>query len=166
MGQSLSTGDAAAVLISLSDAVAERRAGIQQFSNEKCPESNDEAESESPMSETLDQYGGSQPVTSMAKFSAAEFMKIWDVIAEYTLRKWNVRRTKRCNTTAKDVLLVSLTVLKDGSHQDFLAKMFHIKGTSFQRIIVESTSPIAAEIYDMFVATMDDRYPMRSSLET
>lgn len=48
---------------------------------------------------------------------------------------WNVGRGKQCGVKIKEVLLMTLTVLKSGGQGDFLRLVFNINGPTIERMI-------------------------------
>lgn len=62
--------------------------------------------------------------------------------------KWNMGRDKRCSFPGKDVLIMMLTTLKYGGHWDFIAKMFRLKGLTFELIVVQLIKTVAQDLYD------------------
>ena len=80
----LSRSDAATSLKLLSEVAAARQADPEQYENDEglTTESDDDANSDSPILDQFYEEGGQNAIHQMTNFSAREFESIYDIIKE------------------------------------------------------------------------------------
>lgn len=72
----------------------------------------------------------------MINFTPLEFRLIYDQLSDEITTKWNAGKDRKYTENPKDVLFMTLTVLKHVGTLGFPGeKMFHINGTKFGRLI-------------------------------
>ncbi|GMF23168.1 unnamed protein product [Phytophthora fragariaefolia] len=65
-----------------------------------------------------------ESVRTMTNFGPAEFERLWTLVCDHVVMNWNTGRGKKCSYSAKDVLFMLLTVLKNGGKWDVVAVVF------------------------------------------
>lgn len=58
----------------------------------------------------------------MINFDPSEFEIIWGYFGDFIGRHYNVGRRKKCSETGKDVISMTLAVMKHGGPKEFLAR--------------------------------------------
>ena len=83
------------------------------------------------------------------------------------MARYNTGRGRKSVHTGKEVLFMTLCVMKHGGQWDFLAKTFGLKGPSFERLIMKFIEIISLPVYQHYVeaqagkCTMDKLYESR-----
>lgn len=128
---------------------------IDEFEKYNCTrdviESDDEAESMSPIFDAFVESGGSEAILSTTNFSIRGFHAIWDHISDFVSNNWCVGRGRRSKFKSMDVLFMTLATMKHGGTWDWLGKMFNIKGPTFERLITKFIEQVSDHLYDLFV---------------
>lgn len=159
--EEISREDACNALKLLADAAANRQAELDEYKeDDEHPESEEEIDSESPVLDQFFAEGGAEAILQMTNFSLPEFNGIWDLIRTHVATHWNVGRGKKSSFKAKDVLLMTLTVLKHGGSWDFLSKMFKIKGPTFERTVMTFVDVIEPFLFKQSVANWEKKFTM------
>jgi len=108
--------------------------------------------------------GGTKAITDMKIFTPSDFDRIWLKIRDHVTRNWNVVRGRKSQHKPKDVLFMLLSVLKHAGSWDFLAKMFQIKGPTFEKLISGFHSTAADTMYELFVLRVRDKQTMAHTI--
>lgn len=156
---SFSTGHASNALAKLCDAAAERREELNNYGeNPLLKDSDDEADSSSPIMDRFVEAEGTRAVLKMTNFSAREFSKLYSRFHEFILSHWNCGRGKKSQYKPKDVFFMMLTVLNFGCNWDILARTFHIKTPTFEQLIHNFVSVLHKHIYESLVVEFTSSY--------
>lgn len=125
-------------------------------------ESSDEEEgSNSPIFDSFYKDGGSNAIKGMCNFTAGEFDQIWMLIFDHVSTTWNVGRGKKSNLTGKDMLFMSLCVLKHGQQWELTARLFKISCSTLERQVTRFLHNISEYIYEKFVKRAEEHWTMR-----
>ena len=132
----ISGGDASTALQLLADASVEREHELNQYAAE--PEQSDIDEDNGTSCPVIDQFyeRRAASIVSMTNFSPIEFAGIWEHVREFSMDKYTTERRLRSSVTPKDLLFMTLAVLKHGEEWGFMARTFNMKGPTFQRLVV------------------------------
>lgn len=125
------------------------------------PDTDEDNGSDSPVYDVFRYGEHSDAVLKMTNFSVQELDAIWTTFSPYVLNVYNVGRGRKCRFSAKDVFFMILVVLKHAGKWDFLAKMFGVKGPTFERMITSFIHLIQEQFYEIFVGYQETRYPMK-----
>ncbi|KAE9131214.1 hypothetical protein PF010_g3581 [Phytophthora fragariae] len=124
-------------------------------------DSVDEANSPSPIYHSHRNAGsGSENVLSLTNFSPVKFERLWSIVRAHVTTNWNMGRGK-CAYTAKDVLFMMPTVLKNCGKWDVVAAVFRVKPPSIQKMVTKFVVVVAPFLYDYMVASALDKFPMK-----
>ena len=123
------------VLRQLTEKASEHNHDVQTYSSIRQNESDDGADSLSPIFNSFYNSGGNTATVKMINFTPIEYRKVYSALEETIKSNWNVVRGRKYNQSLMDVLLMTLVVLKHGGLWDFLDKMFRIKEPTFVRLI-------------------------------
>lgn len=160
------TQHAASALRHLAEESARRQQELREVpKNALRAESDEEKGSESPYLDAFIERGGSAAVLEMTNFSAAEFQTLWSSVSEHILTTYNVGRGRKSPIGGKDTLFMVLTVLKNGGHWDILAKLFHMKGPTFERHILNFINIIHDVLYSIYVEKLEEKWTMQNLRE-
>ena len=102
----------------------------------------------------------------MTNFEPAEFEEIWLLVEEFISQNYNVGRGKKSEVTGKDALFMLMTVLKYGGQWDMLARIFLMKGPTFERLITRFARLVSEQLYKIFVVDLTGPISMRTLRET
>lgn len=73
----------------LSDIAAERVYEISQYSSTSTPDSNNEADDESPVFDSFYATGRNEPIVKISNLTAPEFRKLYSILQSCTNTNWN-----------------------------------------------------------------------------
>lgn len=156
-----SSTDADRALRLLAEAAESREADFDQYSViPQLDDSDEESDSDSPYMDQIMRSAGSEGILKMCNFSITEFQSIWNNLNEYLSTTYNVGRGKKCPTTAKDMLFMTLTVLKTGGKWDTIGQIFNIKGPTFERQITKFVDLLVDYMYLHYVEKIREKYTM------
>ena len=143
---------AAAALQLLADPAVERDNEIAQFSPHRLSfSSDDDADSPCPLFDTFYNEGGAEAIRSMTNVLPRNFELLWNHLSEYVTQTYNVGRGQRSKVSGKDALFITMTVLKHGGQWDMLARVFSMKGPTFEGLVTRFVSLISQFVFDCFV---------------
>ena len=112
---SVTPTQAARALLLLSDAAVARRADLEEYaSGSDAVDTDDEVESESLIYDQFYENGGAAAVIQMTNFSPTEFHSTWCSLEKAIKERYNAGRGRKCSHTPRDVLFMTLSVLKHG----------------------------------------------------
>lgn len=112
------------------------------------------------------QEGGPSAYLSLTNFSGMEFFRLWDKMQGHVSSNWAVGRGKKSKYKAKDIFFMTLVTLKHAGSWDWLARMFKMKGATFERIIVKFIRMLAPKLYEIFVESAADGYTISKLAST
>ena len=144
--------DAKNALRLLADAAVEREAVIDEYDID--PQKEDSDDEYAPTSPVFDKFynaGGSEAITQMTNFDVNEFGELWLLLQDHVSKSWNVGRGRRSQFSGKDVLLFTLTALKNGGQWDYLGRLFGISGPTFKRTAMKFIDVVNEELYETLV---------------
>ena len=151
---------AASGLRLLCEALEDREREIGEYPTSHEEVSDDEADAESPVFDSFYSAGGSEGIMKMTNFTPSEFRSIWNTIEGYVSEHWNVGRGRKSSHSAMDVFFMMLTVLKHGGAWDLMARIFGIKGPTFEKLVMGYIKMLENHLYTMFVKKADHMYNM------
>ena len=161
MASSFTSSDATQALQLLSTAAIDRRNELELFEGLYPDKSDEDNGSDAHFFDKFYEEGGAAAILEMTNFSPPQFVGIWagsqDVVAE----NYNVGRGRKCAHSAKDVLFMTLAVLKHGGSWDFLARMFGQKTSAFERMIVQFIRMLYEPVYEQYVVYKTKRWSMK-----
>ena len=129
--------DAANALRLLAEAAVERNEDLEMYAAEPYLEdTDDENDSECPVFDTFYEQGGSSSIISVINFDVQEFDTLWQENREHITEHFNIERGRKSPHTAKDVLFMTLTVMKYAGNWDMMANLFGKKGPTFERLVM------------------------------
>ena len=144
--------NAATALELLCDAAELRLQAVDAFPTAPIHRDGDEInDSESPILDSFVALDGEQAMTKMTNFSRQIFDRIYTKISTCVTNSWNTGRGRKTSYRAKDVFFMTLSTLKTGGHWEYMASMFRIKGSVFQRLIKTFLFLITEELYEVMV---------------
>lgn len=101
----------------------------------------------------------------MKSFDAAEFEILWNIASKFLLESYIVGLGHKSQHTAKDVLLLTLTVLKYSGQWDFLAEMLNLKESTFERLITRFIELLSTHLFESLVLGVKNELKMSYMLE-
>lgn len=144
---SASAAQAVAALHLLSEAAVARPEILENnFKTRNDEAFDEEGNKDCPILPTFLANGGPKVMLTSTKFTLLEFLKIWDKFAKNSRILGDWRRTED-KYKPKDILLMALASLKQGGSWDWLGRMFHVKGPTFESLITQFMDKIADEVY-------------------
>ena len=120
-----------------------------------------EEEEDSPIYDSF-RLNDHASIKDMTSFTPLEFDILYEKIHERIITSWNVGRGKKTNHTAKDVLFMTLFVLKSYTKWSTMAKMFRMKTTTFQHLVQQYLIPLSNIVYDIYVTQIESRMVMKN----
>lgn len=138
----------------------ERENAISAQSASRDADSDEEADAECPVFDKFYAVDGNASIKVLTNFTGVEFRKLYSLLEDTILEKWNIGRGKKCQQKPMDVLLMALTVLKHGGTWDLLAKPFNITGPTFERMITRFLPIICSKLHELFVADVAETYTL------
>ena len=120
---SVTPTQAARALLLLSDAAVERRTDLEEYASDSdAVDTDDEVESESPIYDQFYENGGAAAVIQMTNFSPTEFHSTWCSLEKAIEERYNAGRGRKCSHNPRDVLFMTLSVLKHGGQMGLLGQ--------------------------------------------
>ena len=147
----ISQSQAATALQLLADAAVERNNEIYRYEQDDAAETDEEADSESPTFDRFYEQGGSAAIIEMTNFDPTQFLGVWYGFEEIIMARYNTGRGRKSVHTGNVLLFMTLCVMKHGGQWDFLAKMFGLKGPSFEKLIMKIIGSISLPVYKHYV---------------
>ncbi|ETW07080.1 hypothetical protein H310_03153 [Aphanomyces invadans] len=140
---------------------ASRAAELQQFPTELQFNDDDAiTQSDCPILETCMQAKGNDGVFGLTNFTSSEITSIWLDLENYVAGNWNVGRGKKCQHSGKDILFMTLTVLKLGGKWDAMSSIFGLKAPTFEKTNVKFLRVVSPYWYQEYVETVHDHATM------
>ena len=124
----ITLSQAATALQLQADAAVERNNEISHFEHNDAAETDEEVDSEPPKFNRFDGHDGSAAIIEMTNFDPTQFLGIRCGFEEIIMTRYNTGRGRESVHTGKDVLFMTLCVMKHGGQWDFLTKLFCLKG--------------------------------------
>ena len=147
----LTSEDAAAALVALSSVAIERRNELEQYSEGRPADSDEDSSSDNPVFDAFYDQDGARAIIEMTNFEPQKFTAIWAGFEQFITSNFNVGRGRKSAQTPKDVLFMTLAVLKHGGNWDFLARMFGLSASSFERLVMKFVHLISEAVYESYV---------------
>lgn len=162
----ISTDEAAAALQILVDGQLERADLLNDYPTEALhDESDEETDSACPILDSFYHAGRSEGILTMINFNIREFNQFYEVVRT-TMHDAFVRgRGRKTPYKPKDILFMTLTVLKHGGTWDHSARIFKIATTCFERLVTKAIISISGPVYDKLVFAELDKLTMTSVVE-
>ena len=113
---------AASALEMLEEQTAARNEELNQY--DEAPDlldSDDELESECPQIDRFFEEDGNKAIHQMTNFTLAEFSGIWSQLKSHISRRDNTGRGSKFPIRPKDLLFMTMAVLKHGTKWDLMA---------------------------------------------
>ena len=148
----LSPSEAQNALRQLSDAALERETELDQFcTTPDLRDTEDKNDSRAPLYDTFYQEGGAGAILSMTNFDPQQCDTLWGHMQDYVLENFNGERGTRTKHIGCDVFFMTLTFLKHASQWDHAARMFNMKGPTFERPIMKFILIPSEFVYEAFL---------------
>ncbi|KAG6609033.1 succinyl-CoA:3-ketoacid coenzyme A transferase [Phytophthora cinnamomi] len=101
-------------------------------------DTDDDGDSPSPV---YDSYLNSdvESIHTMTNFVPLEFERLrgWGLVCDHLTMNWNTGRGRKSAYSAKDVLFMTLTVLKNCGKWNVVAAVFKVKPPAFQKMVTK-----------------------------
>ena len=161
--ENFTASDANSALNLLSDIALRRQEEISTFNvTRDLLSSDDENDSPCPYFDQFYNQGGSESIAEMCNFDATEFEFLWQLSQSFITQNYNSGRGKRCAVSGKDLLFMTLTVLKHGGHWDVLARVFKLKGPTFERMVTKFVALISDHLFALLVTDIRREFTMKN----
>ena len=158
---SISRKDASTALKLLAEASATRQEELSKYEEDPdLSHTDEEVESDSPISDEFFSEGGQAAIAQLTNFTMVELNGVWDIIQTNVEQEWGSGRGRNSNFKPKDVLLITLTVLKYAGNWDFLGRMLKVKGPTFETMIMSFVTLVWEYLYEEAVAKWRKEYSM------
>lgn len=152
----------AEVLQFLAQRRAEREEELAQYEDENATETeDDEADAEAPV---MERFISSGAMLEMTNFSVNEFIAVWEIVKGPVEVEWYTGRGRKCAHRPKDVFFMVLETLKHGGLWDMNARLFGIKGPTFERMVIFFMSKITPLLWQV-VEGWEKKYTMTRLLK-
>ena len=117
----VSRTDAATSLRLLSEVSAARVPDLEQYNDDDglTTESDDDANSESPILDQFYEEGGQDGIHQMTNFTTRELNNVYEILSDDLEYAWCSGRGKKSAYTCKDAFFMLLTTLKHSGNWDF-----------------------------------------------
>lgn len=149
----------------LAEAEADRADDLSRYAKQAPDaESDDEADAESPILDSFVESGGPNSIHTLTNFSLVEFHEVYDRLRKHISDNYNVGRGKRSQFKGKDVFFMTMTVLKHSGQWDFLAKVFNVKGPTFERLVIGFIKMLSDFAYAAYVEQAAEQFDMTTLL--
>ncbi|PXF40870.1 hypothetical protein BWQ96_09415 [Gracilariopsis chorda] len=96
----------------------------------------------------------------MINFDSVHFDILWNHPTEFINKGYNVGRGQKSKVFGKDAPFLTLTVLKHGGEWDVLARVFKMKGPTFERLVTKFVCLISSFPYESFVTEFGKLHSM------
>ncbi|RQM25523.1 hypothetical protein B5M09_010571, partial [Aphanomyces astaci] len=100
----------------------------------------DNLDSNSPIYDSILASQGAEGIVITTNFSPSEFNLIWTEVRQYIFRQWNVGSGRKSAVSARDLLLMLFTSLKDCGTWDVVAAVLKQKPTTFEKRVMSFLS--------------------------
>lgn len=149
----------------LADMEAARQAKIMAYDPVRDLSSDADNNSETPHFDRFYNERGSQAIIKMKHFDPIQFNELWDMFSEFVHTKYNVGTEKNSPTSTKDTFFYDVNCSQARGSVGFLAKIFGLKGPTFEAINNKYVQMIAEKMYELSVQKLGNRYPMCKLIE-
>ncbi|ETL84321.1 hypothetical protein L917_15824, partial [Phytophthora nicotianae] len=105
--------------------------------------------------------GGADAILRLTNFTLREINTPWGSVRPHITRYWNVGRGRHSQFKGKDVLFMTLVVLKNGGTWEMFSNIFHVKTPTFIKTVTNFIRDIAPKLYDDWVAQKAQEETMR-----
>ena len=96
----------------------------------------------------------------MINFTPNEFIAIWAHIREHVNSNYNTGRGSKSAITGKDMIFMTMCVLKQGAKWDLMAYLFGIKPPTFEKRVTAMIRLLSGHCYNKFIAFYQNKYAM------
>ena len=134
-----------------------------ELSRQSCARTVDEdhdADGEASIFDSFYLADGNEGILKMTNLSACKFQRLYGELRLFIIANWNTGRGRKRANKPMDVLVMTLALLKHGSSWNFLAKMFRMKGPTFERLVIGFLQVILPEVKRRFIEPVADMYTM------
>jgi hypothetical protein len=111
----------------------------------------DEVDSQSPIYDRFLTEQGSEGILIMTNFSHVEFETLFALVEPTIMSYWGVGRGRRYEVGAHDAFFIALNVLKRYSQWDMHAKVFGLKTSSFEKMVMKMLTLIEEPLKENFI---------------
>lgn len=160
----ISARDTRRGLTLLAEISAERDADLLMYEPDE-ETSDNENGTECPHFDRFYEEGGAEAIIKLTNFDPEQFLRIWGNLSPFVAAEYNVGRGRKSPISGKDAFFMVLVVLKHGGAWDFLAKIFGLKGPTFEAFINKFVNLISFEMYSIAVNALAKKYKMGKLLE-
>ena len=139
----------------------DRRNELRQYDPDSDPFDSDEnVDSDAPIFDRFYEQGGSAAILEMTNFDPTQFLGIWSGLQGVISQGYNAGRGRKAIHSGKDVLFMTLCVVKHEGQWDFHAKMFGLKGPSFEKLIMKFVDLLWLPVYEQYVEHQATKWTM------
>lgn len=151
-----------AALQELAERAALRKEELAKYDDEPTEsEGESDAEFECPIVEKFYEENGNQAIMDMTNFNRNEFETIYKHLEDHIGLKYNKGRGQKSSIKAKDLLFMTMAVLKHGANWDLMAYLFGFKAPTFEKRVTGMVSIVSGFAYDRFVTQSNKRFTMQ-----
>lgn len=162
----ISTDEAAAALQLLADGQLQREEELTDYPTEAIhSDSDEETDSPSPILDSFYHAGRSDGILTMINLNIRAFNQFWEAVRQEMENAFVRGRGRKTPYKAKDILFMTLTVLKHGGHWDHTARIFKIHTTCFERLVTKAIKAISGPVYEKLVIAEVENLPMKTVVE-
>jgi len=155
------THDAAAGLLMLATTAVERDEALLQFSaTNDLSSMDDEGDSPCPYFDKFYSDGGSAAIKSMTNLEEPQFEMIWAHLENFVRHGYNISRGQKSKVSGTDALFMLMVTIKHGGHWDVLARVFKLKGPTFERLVSRFCTPVSKHVYQCFSVEVGNLFTM------
>ena len=101
-------------------------------------ESDSDVESECPIVDQFIFEGGQEAILQLCGFTLEELREVYEIIKDTAENSWSSGRGRRSKCSPFDTFFMTCVTMKHGGTWDFLARMFRLKGPTFQRMVCKA----------------------------
>lgn len=119
--------------------------------NEFLQRITEDGDSQSPIYDRFLSEQGSEGILIMTNFSHLEFEALFAIVEPTIMAYWSVGRGRRYEVSAQDAFFITLNVLKRYSQWDMHAKVFGLKTSSFEKMVMKMLMLIETPLKERFI---------------
>ncbi|OWZ18544.1 hypothetical protein PHMEG_0007338 [Phytophthora megakarya] len=121
---------------------------------------DEEGDSMSPMCDGFVRNGG-ESIMQMTNFAEGEFNRLWQLVDDFVVLRWNVGRSKKCKFGDKDALFMALFSLKHCGNGMWWLVFFAINPPTIQKTVLKYVTMLSPFLYEYFVEDGHPQWGMR-----
>ena len=150
----------------LADVAADRQNSLEQYpTRPHIADSDDEPDSQSPIFDQFYQRGGSSAILTLTNFTPTEFFQLWNLLSEFVIPPFTTGRGRRSRVKPLDLFFNVVARVKTWGNWEFLARMFNMKGPTFERLVMRLVNCLSKHAYKTLVLAVGDDCDMDGMLQ-